>query len=253
MKKKLYKGKIKDIAIMSGSLLFFIGFWEVAVEVSKVSPIVLIKPSAIYPVILDNFDILLAELIYTLKEALLGWLIGNFIGLFISLITLLSKKIAEAIISLGVLISSIPLIALAAILGGFIGTGPEAKTVIVSILCFFPMLIVATGAFLKLNGDYKKLFEVYNSSGLQTFIKLILPSSLPAILNALQLNVVTALTTAIVSEFFGSHGGIGQFILARKGFYDLPMVWAAIFFVIISGCFFYFLTGFVKRLVINWS
>jgi len=91
------------------------------------------------------------------------------------------------------------------------------------------------------------LFKTYNSSPLQRFIKLIVPHSLPAIFTALRTNVVLAMTTAIVSEFFGAHGGIGQFILSRKGFYDLPMVWAAIFFTVLGGTLFYGFIGLIQK------
>jgi NitT/TauT family transport system permease protein len=155
------------------------------------------------------------------------------------------------VIGLGVLINAIPLIALVAILGGFIGTGQNAKAVIVGIVCFFPMLITSINTFMMVNGDFRKLFKIYNCNKAQTFFKLILPSSVPTILTVLKINVITAMTTAIVSEFFGAHGGIGQLIIARKGFYDLPMVWAAIFYIIIAGLIFYALAEILKRVVLR--
>lgn len=251
MKKKSIK-KITDLIIMSFSLGMFFIIWELFVKYSDISSIVLVAPSEILPVITDNYETLLKELKYTSEEVLFGWFWGNLIALTASIIIFSFKKVSDSVISLGVIVNAVPLIALAAILGGFIGTDQNAKTVIVAILCFFPMLIVATTAFKRVNGDYRRLFDSYNSSKKVTFIKLIFPASLPAVFTVLKLNVVNAITTAIVSEFFGAHGGIGQFILARKGFYDLPMVWAGIFFIVISGCLFYFSIDFAKKLFIKW-
>lgn len=238
---------------MSSSLIAAILLWELFVNVSGISPIVLVKPSDIVPVIFSNYQLLLKELIYTFSEAFWGWLIANTAAFLLAIVISTFKPLAKSVISLGVVINAIPLIALAAILGGFVGTDQNAKTVIVAILCFFPMLIVATSAFSNVNGDYKNLFKTYNSKRSQTFLKLILPSSLPAIFTVLKLNVINAISTAVVSEFFGAHGGIGQFILARKGFFDLPMVWAAIFFIILAGSVFYFSVELARKLVINWS
>lgn len=237
---------------MSFSVGIFFIFWELFVKYSDISSIVLVAPSEILPVLTDNYETLTKELKYTSEEVLYGWFWGNLIALVTSIIIFSYKKISDSVISLGVIVNAVPLIALAAILGGFIGTDQNAKTVIVAILCFFPMLIVATTAFKKVNGDYKRLFDTYYSSRKVTFIKLIFPASLPAIFTVLKLNVINAITTAIVSEFFGAHGGIGQFILARKGFYDLPMVWAGIFFIVISGSMFYFGIDLAKKLIIKW-
>ena len=237
---------------MSYSVGMFFIFWELFVKYSDISSIVLVAPSEILPVLTDNYETLTKELKYTSEEVIYGWFWGNIIALTTSIIIFSYKKISDSVISLGVIVNAVPLIALAAILGGFIGTDQNAKTVIVAILCFFPMLIVATTAFKRVNGDYKRLFDSYNSSRKVTFIKLIFPASLPAIFTVLKLNVINAITTAIVSEFFGAHGGIGQFILARKGFYDLPMVWAGIFFIVISGSMFYFGIDLARKLFIKW-
>ena len=237
---------------MSFSVGMFFIFWELFVKYSDISSIVLVAPSEILPVLTDNYETLTKELKYTSEEVIYGWFWGNIIALTTSIIIFSYKKISDSVISLGVIVNAVPLIALAAILGGFIGTDQNAKTVIVAILCFFPMLIVATTAFKRVNGDYKRLFDSYNSSRKVTFIKLIFPASLPAIFTVLKLNVINAITTAIVSEFFGAHGGIGQFILARKGFYDLPMVWAGIFFIVISGSMFYFGIDLARKLFIKW-
>ncbi|MCA9379751.1 ABC transporter permease subunit [Candidatus Dojkabacteria bacterium] len=252
MKKKSFN-KFKDLVVMALSLGVFFVIWELFVKYSDISAIVLVAPSEILPVITNNYDTLLKELKYTSEEVLYGWFWGNLLALLTSIIIFSYKKISDSVISLGVIVNAVPLIALAAILGGFIGTDQNAKTVIVAILCFFPMLIVATTAFKRVNGDFKRLFDSYNSSKKITFIKLIFPASLPAIFTVLKLNVVNAITTAIVSEFFGAHGGIGQFILARKGFYDLPMVWAGIFFIVISGSLFYFSIEIIKKLFIKWN
>ena len=252
-KKVKFSKNLINLVITVSSLLIFLLSWELIVVVFKISPIVLAKPSEIIPVIFNNAQVLLDELGFTFTDVFFGWLIGNVIALITSTLIFSSVKLSKAITSLSVVINAVPLIALSAILGGFIGTDQNAKIVIVAILCYFAMLIVSLNAFTTINEDYTNLFKTYNSNWLQKFIKLIVPNSLPMIFTVLKLNVVTALTTAIVSEFFGAHGGIGQFILTRKGFYDLPMVWAAIFFVVLSGLTFYLIIGLIQKKFVYWS
>lgn len=253
MKKlSLIKNQLKNILIVSLVFLFCLILWEAVVVLLKISPIVLIQPSKIIPVITNDSQVILNQLSFSAVEIFVGWFSGSLIAIIMAAVIFAFKIFSRIVVSVCVVINAIPLIALSAIIGGFIGTNQDAKTIIVAILCFFPMLIVALSSFANANGDYKNLFKTYNASSWQRFIKLILPHSLPSIFTALKLNVVTAITTGIVSEFFGAHGGIGQFILSRKGFYDLPMVWAAIFFLIIAGASFYLFVGLIQKLIVNW-
>jgi len=239
--------KIGNIILVCASVFVCLLCWELIVTIFKISPIVLVRPTEIFPVIINNIPLLLSELGFTLVEAFFGWLIGSSIALLTASIIFSFRKVTKIITSASIVINAVPLIALSAILGGFIGTNQNSKTVIVALLCYFPILIVSLTAFTSVDENYLTLFKTYNSSPWQRFFKLIMPYSLPVIFSSIKVNVVLAMTTAIVSEFFGAHGGIGQFILARKGFYDLPMVWAAIFFTVLGGTAFYGIVGLIQK------
>ncbi|HCC68157.1 TPA: hypothetical protein DEP90_03085, partial [Patescibacteria group bacterium] len=83
--------------------------------------------------------------------------------------------------------------------------------------------------------------------------KILLPKSLPAIVNIIKVSIITAIFTAITSEFFGGYGGIGIFILSKKGLFNLPLVWASIFFIAIFGTIFYFSVEFLQKKLIPWQ
>ncbi|MEI7579091.1 MAG: ABC transporter permease [bacterium] len=226
--------------------------WEITVRIFAISPIILVPPSQIGPVIIDSFSVIYQQLSFTFYEVIIGWSLGTLVAFLVAVSCFSFKSLANLLTLAAVIVSAVPLIALAAILGGFLGTGQNTKTLLVAILCFFPMLIVSLSSFTRIERSYLNLFRTYQASWSQRFLKLILPQSLPALLNTMKINTVTALTTAIVSEFFGAHGGIGQFILSRKGFYDLPMVWAAIFYLIIATSIFYLIMNMLQKFYSHW-
>lgn len=215
--------------------------WEMIVYLGDMSPTVLVPPSEIYPIIFEDADILLAELWFTAVEVLLGWFFGNAVAIAVASVLYRFKRISQFFVSLGVIVNAIPLIALAAILGGIVGTGQFGKSFIVALLVFFPMLISTLVGLTTIDCNKQQLLKSYGANEWQIFKKLRLPSALPGIWNTLKINVVTSIFAAVVGEFFGAHGGIGNLILAEKGLYDLSMVWAAIFYIIVAGSFFYFL------------
>ncbi|MCA9376487.1 ABC transporter permease subunit [Candidatus Nomurabacteria bacterium] len=232
---------------------FLIFGWELTVYLKDISQIVIVKPSDIYPVMFTDADILLPQLKYTFLEVFWGWSIGSIIGFVLGAIIYRFRKLASAFNSSAVVINSIPIIALSAIIGGFIGTGMDAKIFIVGLLCFFPMFISTTSSLSSAQTEQKDLFWVYNSDLVDRFIKLDLPHALPFILNALKINVVVGIFAAVVSEFFGAQGGIGALILSKKGLYDLPVVWAAIFYMVLTGVIFYFCISLLGKFLVPWK
>lgn len=226
--------------------------WEFLVFIFDISPLVLVKPSEIYPIMFEDSDIIMREIAYTGLEVLFGWFIGNVLGIIFAVILYRWKKSSNIFISLSVALNAIPLIALSAILGGMIGTSQLGKTVIVVLLCFFPMFITSLRSFTNVQRDQSSLFKTYAASEVEKFSKLIFPSSLPSIFSVLRINVATSIFAAVVGEFFGAHGGIGNLILTERGLYDLPMVWASIFYIIIFGTLFYLTIAVLNKLFVPW-
>ncbi len=243
---------LKTLIISCSVFSFIILVWELAVYFTNASRIVIVPPSEIYPVIFKNQDILLKELIFTFEEVLAGWSTGSLIAIVLAIFIHPFRRLSQIFIGVSVGINAIPLIALAAILGGIVGTGQTGKAIIVALLCFFPMFISCLKSFTHINLKERNLLQTYSASYFQQFTKLIFPSSLPLILTTLKVNIIVAIFAGVVSEFFGAHGGIGNLILAKKGLYDLPMVWAAIFYIIVAGSICYFSVELAYKLMVPW-
>jgi len=235
------------------SIVMFLLLWEFLIDILNVSRTVLIKPSEIFKTALQEYDIISSELLYTMKEIFPGWIIGNSIGFCMAILVYRNKSISKSLVNTSVLINAIPLIALSAIIGGVMGTNIDSKILIVSLILFFPMFITTLSQLTTIDQDSLDLFLTYSSDEKDIFRKLLLPKSLPAILNTVKVSVVGAIFTAITAEFFGGYGGIGIFILSKKGLYNLPLVWASIFYIAIFGTIFYFLVEAVQKKLLPWQ
>ncbi len=244
--------KVLKILMPILTLLGIILIWEIVAKSGEVSKTILTPPSKIIPEVLANHDIIFEELMFTAVEVLMGWIIGSSVGVFLAILIYRQKSISAILINLSVLINSVPLIALAAILGGILGTGQSGKAVIVGLVCFFPMFISALKAYVEVDSGFVDLFKTYAADEKDRFIKLIVPSGLPLILNTLKVNVLTAISTAVVAEFFGAHGGIGNLILAKRGLYELEIVWGAIFYIILTGGAFYLFIEIIRQTLVPW-
>jgi NitT/TauT family transport system permease protein len=235
------------------TVIVFLFLWEISLNIFNISRAVLIKPTEILITAISEYDIILTELFYTAKEIILGWIIGNSLGFLVAIIIYQKQNIARNLVNTFVLINSVPLIALSAILGGIMGTNIDQKILIVSLIVFFPMLITALSQLTTIEDDHKDLLLTYSASQKDIFKKILLPKSLPFILNSIKVGVITAIFTAITAEFFGGYGGIGIFILSKKGLYNLPLVWASIFYIAIFGTIFYFSVEALQKKLTPWQ
>jgi len=250
--KQLFK-KYKSFLISTLSLLLFFLLWELSLNIFDVSKAVLIKPSDILETSIEDYDILIKAMIYTAKEVLPGWIIGNSLGFLFALLTYKNESIAKPLIKGSVLMNSIPLIALTAIIGGIIGTNRDQKILIVSLITFFPTFIITLSELTTINEGHKDLMHSYSATKKQILRKILLPKSLPVILNSVKITIITAIFTAITAEFFGGYGGIGIFILSKKGLCNLNLVWAGISFIAIFGSLFYFGFEFLEKRIVKWQ
>jgi NitT/TauT family transport system permease protein len=250
--KQVIKNK-RHIVIAFFTLLALLLIWELALSIFDVSRLVLIKPSVIFIKLIEDRDIIWKELLYTVTEIIPGWLIGNALGFLIAIFIYRNCMLSNFLIKSSVLINSIPLIALTAILGGIMGTDKDLKILLVSILVFFPTFITTLSQLNMIERGHKDLMYSYSATENEILFKILLPKSLPAVLNIVKASVVTAIFTAITAEFFGGYGGIGIFILSKKGLYNLELVWASIFAIAIFGSIFYFSVEYLQKKFLPWQ
>ncbi|MFA5633965.1 MAG: ABC transporter permease subunit [Candidatus Dojkabacteria bacterium] len=243
----------KHTIISALSIILFFVLWELPLHIFHVSETILVKPSDIVSTISNNLDILTKEMTYTIGEIIPGWAVGNLLGLILALLVYRKKKISNSLINTSILINSIPLIALTAILGGIIGNNQIQKVVIVSLVIFFPTFISSLHELTTIQQEHHDLLLSYSATQRQILNKVLLPKSLPTILNTIKVNTILAVFTAVTSEFFGGYAGIGVFILSKRGLYNLKLVWAAIIFVTIFGTIFYSFVNFIQKKTVRWQ
>jgi NitT/TauT family transport system permease protein len=250
---KLVSKKNKHLLISLLTLALLIFVWEISVEVFDISKLVIIKPTTIFKRLLVDRDIIFGELAYTATEVIPGWVIGNLIGFTLAVIIYRKESLSKVFVKTSVLVNAIPLIALTAIIGGIMGTGRDLKILIVSLLLFFPMFITTLTQLRNIDRGHRNLLYSYSATDNEILFKILLPKSMPVILNCVKVSVVTAIFTAVTAEFFGGYGGIGIFILSKKGLYNLELVWASIFVIAIFGSLFYFSVEFLQKRLVPWQ
>ena len=91
------------------------------------------------------------------------------------------------------------------------------------------------------------------ASSWQIFHKLELPAALPVIFGGLKLSVILAVVGAVVGEFVGASAGLGFLINQARGVFDTPLMFVAVFALVVIAQTLYLAVSLIERAALKWQ
>jgi NitT/TauT family transport system permease protein len=231
--------------------------WELAVKYNFIDPFFFSQPSAIYDQL--SFWItegtaqgpLWKELLVTMEETILGFLIGSVLGIFLG-VALGRNKLASDVFSIYIKVANaIPRVVLGSIFIIIFGLGMGSKVALAVVMVFF---VVFGNAFQGVREADKNLIAnayILGANKRQVTFAVVFPSALTWILASLHVSFGFALVGAVVGEFLGARHGIGLLIATAQGTFNAAGVFAAmIVLAVVALAAEYLLTAIEDKLLI---
>jgi len=235
-------------------LIGFLAIWEVSVSGSRISQFLYSSPLQILNILIKdigNFSLLYDSFI-TFYETIVGFILGNLIGISIGLGLWYSKtafKIAKPYI---IVLGSIPIFALAPLLIIWFGTGILSKIVLVILSTLILAMVQSYKGASEIDKDKVNMMKSFGAKKNQIFKMLVVPSSLTWVLSAIKLNIGFALLGAFIGEFISSEAGLGHYIIRASGLYDISSVFAGIIMIALIALLLNFLADILERKLTPW-
>ena len=210
-------------------LVVLIGLWELCAGIKLIDPFITSSPSRVLKTIGDLYSngTLFRHVGITLMETLAGFAIAVILGYAIAVLLWLSDSARKIIEPYIVVLNSLPKIALGPLIIIWIGTGYSAiifMTVIVSIIvCIMNTL----AGFVAVDKTKLLLMRSMGASKATTLRKLVIPASLPALMNTLKVAVGLAWIGSIMGEYIVSKAGLGYLIVYGGQVFKLDLVMTA--------------------------
>jgi NitT/TauT family transport system permease protein len=237
-------------------LTFVLGLalWEGAVRGFGIPIYLLPAPSAVLATFVQQPAFLLRIGLATFSEALGGFVIGCTLGALIAALCVRWRALADGLLPLGIASNAVPIVALAPILGIWLGsTSPASKIGVVAIMTFFPTLVNVYRGLRAPTADALQLMHSYAARPLDVLIKLRLPAALPYLFNALKICTTLSMIGAVVAEFFGGpQNTLGVYIKSQAGILRTREAWSAIIVACLFGIAFYLAVALLERLLMPW-
>ncbi len=189
---------------------------------------------------------------YTLRSAIIGFVIGFVPGLVLPFL-LRRSPILTAIIAPYMMAGyGIPKLALAPLFILWFGIGIESKIAVVAIVTFFLVYYNTTAGVRALDVRLVRMAQVAGASEAQVARKIVWPAAAPYVLAGVRISTPYAIGGAVIAELISSNRGLGYLVQLGAANFDTKTVFAALAAttVIVLGA--NWLVGAAERYFLRW-
>ncbi|MFJ3045481.1 ABC transporter permease [Herbaspirillum chlorophenolicum] len=246
------------IGLRIAILVVVLGGWELFARIGWIDPFFFSQPTLIVAQIYEwmvegtSQGPLLTQVLVTLEETVLGFLIGSVAGV-IAGIVLGRNKLLSDVFSLYIQIAnSIPRVVLGSIFVIAFGLGMASKVALAVVMVFF---VVFANAFQGVREADRYMIanaQILGASRRQVTTAVVIPSALSWILASLHVSFGFALVGAVVGEFLGSKQGIGLLISTAQGAFNASGVFAAMIVLAVVALAADWLLHALERRLLKW-
>ncbi|MEX2547968.1 MAG: ABC transporter permease subunit [Chloroflexota bacterium] len=233
-----------------------IGAWQAGVFHSafNLKPYTVPYPSAILAAIEDDGDHLLKHVAISLPAAVIGYLTGAGLGFLVATaLVRFAPRLMTQVLPVISATNSLPIVALAPVVGLFVGYGLPVKVIVVAFMTTPVMVVYTVRGLMSVESEARELMASIESTPGQVYRFVQVPTAMPFIFTALKSMVVLALIGVIVTEAMRGFEGLGFVIADAMSGFDAALAWLALVTIAVMGIVSYLIVGLVERLVVPWD
>jgi NitT/TauT family transport system permease protein len=246
------------IALRLAIFVVLIGGWELCARAGVVDPFFFGEPSKIVDQLHTwvqhgtEAGSLWEQLLVTLEEAVLGFVIGVILGIVCGIALGRVQLLAEIFSPYIKVMNSIPRIVLGSIFILWLGLGLSSKVALAVVLVFFAVFFNAFQGAREVDRNLVANARILGASRRQITRHVVLPSAMTWIIASLHVSFGFALIGAIVGEFLGAQKGLGLLISQAQGTFNADGVFAAMVIIAIVALVAEGLITLLERRLLAW-
>jgi NitT/TauT family transport system permease protein len=246
--------KYRAYLLAPPALLAFLCLWQLLVTVGSYPTFILPAPAIVFRkfVVAVSDGTLLHHAWATLREVLLGLALGLSVATCLGYIFAKSKSLERLLSPYIVASQSMPIVALAPLLVIWFGFGTLSKVIVCALTVFFPVLINTIVGLRSVDENLVDLMRSYGATRRQMFTMLEIPAALPVLLGGLKIGVTLSVIGAVVGEFVAADEGLGFLVNLSRGLFDTPMMFVALFVLVIIALSLYGCVVLLESRLLSW-
>jgi NitT/TauT family transport system permease protein len=235
--------------------LAILGLAEVAARNEWVSRLILAPPT---DVVVTLWAGLMDGIYWRHAWSTLQATLGGFTLAAVSAITIAGllasvPRLERVFLPIIVALQTVPKIAIAPLIILWLGFGAGGKTIIVTIVCFFPILVNTLQGLRMRDRAQLELMQSLGATRWQMFRYIRVPNALPYVFAGFHISILFALLGAIVAEFVGSRAGLGWLLLQARAQFNVAGAFAILILLMVIGSILYRIVHFAERKIVFWA
>ncbi len=232
-----------------------IGLAELAAINEWVSRLILPRPSEVAVSLYNGLEsgIYWSHMLSTVRATVGGFLLAAVSAVAIAGLLTSIPRAERILLPFIIALQTVPKIAIAPLVILWLGFDDVGKTIIVTIVCFFPILVNALQGLRMRDRSQLELFQSLGASRWQLFRYVRIPNSLPYLFAGFHVAILFALIGAIVAEFVGSRAGLGFLMLQSRAQFDVPGFFAILIILMVIGTVLHRSMLLLERRIAFWS
>ena len=240
-------------ALRIGVLALLLGLWELVTATGWVDPFIMSSPSRIATTLagLAADGSLFYHIGVTLWETLAGFAIAVVLGFAVALALWWSDTLRRVLEPYIVVLNALPKIALGPLIIIWFGTGSEAIVFMTVLVGVIIAIMHVLSAFIATEESKILLMRSMGANKWQILCKLVIPSSYPAVISMLKVNVGMAWIGSIMGEYIVSRAGLGYLIVYGGQVFKLDLVMSATLVLCLLAAGMYALVVLLEKILVK--
>ena len=248
----LRKRKVHHLIVALSRIAILVAFlllWEITARAGIIDSFIFSSPSQIlrcfFGMVADRSIFL--HIGITLYETIVSFFLVILVSFLVAVLLWFSRKLSEILEPYLVVLNSLPKSALAPLL--IVWLGANQTTIIaagMSVALFGSILSLYT-SFQETDPEKIKLIYTLHGNPFHALTKVVIPSSIPSIINMMKVNIGLCLVGVIIGEFLAARSGLGYLIIYSSQVFKLDWLLMSIVLLCIMAMGLYTLINWLEK------
>lgn len=251
--RKLRINKILVRLVQILILVLWLWLWEYLANREIINSFIYSSPSRMTKTIVTLYQSnnLFRHIWVTIYETVISFSLATILGTLIAIILWYSKFLYKVMDPYLTVLNSLPKVALGPII--IIIFGANINSIIIMALLISLIITISNvySGFVHTDRNKIKLLMSFGATKRQMLKYLIIPSNYHTIINSLKINVGMSLVGVIMGEFLVSKEGVGYLINYGSEVFNLNLVFAGIFILLLISYLMYLMVVYIEKILIK--
>ena len=245
--------RIRRISILLARILILVLFlflWEFCADREIIDSFIFSSPSRITLCFLEMVQdrSIFLHIGVTLYETIASFLLVTLFSILTAVLLWCSRHLSEILEPYLVVLNSLPKSALAPLLIVWLGATPKTIIVAGMSVAIFGSIMSLYTSFTTVDSEKIKLIYTLHGNRRHALTKVVLPSSVPAVISNMKVNIGLCLVGVVIGEFLAARNGLGYLIIYSSQVFKMNWLLMSIVLLCIMAMGLYAVIGAIEKI-----